>query len=79
MVNILYLVMFYVGITQIEPIGYNPKKPREELQVIENPDKIEYPTELINFIQVSNTKLEKAQEYAKKRGGECLGKTGRIN
>ncbi|POG69266.1 hypothetical protein GLOIN_2v1777358 [Rhizophagus irregularis DAOM 181602=DAOM 197198] len=72
-------------------MGRNPKRPFkfEELQVIEEPDKIEYPpdefmrkyhpTGFVHYVQVANNKLTKADQYAKKCGGHCLEKTGRIN
>jgi hypothetical protein len=72
-------------------IGRNPKRPFkfEELQVIEESDKIEYPpdefmrkyhpTGFIHFTQVTDNMLIKAHEYASRRDGQCLGKTGQIN
>ena len=69
----------------------NPKKPfkYEELQVVEKPDKIEYPpdgfmrkyhpTGFIHYIQIANNNLTKAHQYAEKCGGQCLGRTGRVN
>src|SRR3954447_7356091 len=72
-------------------IGRNPKRPfkYEELQVIEEPDKIEYPpdefmrkyhnTGYIHFVHASSSMLAQAEEYAIKRDGQCLEKTGRIN
>ena len=72
-------------------MGRNPKRPfkYEELQVIDEPDKIEYPpdgfmqkyhpTGFVHYIQVANDELTKAHQYAEKRGGRCLGKTGRLN
>ncbi len=71
-------------------MGRNPKRPFkfEELQVIEEPDKIEYPPDnfmrkyhnsrFVHFTQIADNMLIKAQEYAKKRGEQCLGKTGQI-
>ncbi|PKK57912.1 hypothetical protein RhiirC2_797186, partial [Rhizophagus irregularis] len=88
-------VLYYLENEPIEStahlIGRNPKRPfkYEELQVIEEPDKIEYPpngfmrkyhpTEFIHYVQVVNDNLTEANQYAEKRGGQCLGKTGRIN
>jgi hypothetical protein len=72
-------------------IGRNPKRPFkfEELQVIEESDKIEYPpdefmrkyhpTGFIHFTQVTDNMLIKAHEYASQRDGWCLRKTGQIN
>jgi hypothetical protein len=69
-------------------MGRNPKRPFkfEELQVIEEPDKIEYPTDefmrkyhnsrFVHFTQIADNELTKAHEYVSKRGGQCLGKTG---
>jgi len=71
-------------------MGRNPKRPFkfEELQVIEEPDKIEYlpdnfmrkyhNSRFVHFTQIADNMLIKAQEYARKRGGQCLGKTGQI-
>jgi len=60
---------------------------REELFQVDL-DKLQYPPQgilsensqpkLVHFISTSND-LANAEEYAKKRGGKCLGKTGRIN
>ena len=36
-------------------------------------------TGYIHFIQVTNDKLTEAHQYAKKRGSQCLGRTGRVN
>src|SRR5205823_809720 len=36
-------------------------------------------TGLVHFIHISNNEFDKAQQYAKKHGGQCLGKSGRIN
>src|SRR5437763_6963816 len=87
-------VLYYLEDEPIEStahlIGRNPKRPfkYEELQVIEEPDKIEYPPDnfmrkyhnsrFVHFTQIADNMLIKAQEYAKKRGGQCLGKTGQI-
>ena len=72
-------------------MGRNPKRPfkYEELQVIEELDKIEYPpdefmrkyhpTEFVHYVYVSTSKSVQAVDYAMKRGGQCLGKTGQIN
>ncbi|CAG8776730.1 1956_t:CDS:1, partial [Rhizophagus irregularis] len=88
-------ILYYLENGPIEStahlMGRNPKRPFkfEELQVIEEPDKIKYPpdefmwkyypTEFVHYVQVANDKLTKADQYAKKRGGHCLEKTGRIN
>ena len=57
--------------------------------MIEEPNKIKYPpdgfmrkyypTGFVHYIQITNDKLTEAHQYAKKRGGQCLGKTGQIN
>ena len=59
-----------------------------ELQVIEKPDKIEYPpdefmqkyhpTGFVYYVHASS-KLVQAEDYAMKRGGQCLEKTEQIN
>ena len=88
-------VLYYLEDEPIEStahlIGRNPKRPfkYEELQVIEEPDKIEYPpdefmrkyhpTGFVHYVYVSTGKSAQAVDYAMKRGGQCLGKTGQIN
>src|SRR2546421_10693053 len=88
-------VLYYLEDEPIELtahlIGRNPKRPfkYEELQVIEEPDKIEYPpdefmrkyhhTGFVHYVRVVDDQLTKAHQYAKKRGELCLGKTGQIN
>ncbi|RGB23800.1 hypothetical protein C1646_773971, partial [Rhizophagus diaphanus] len=67
-------------------IGKNPPQP--ELQEIEEPDKIEYPpdefmrkyhpTGFVHYVHTSSKSVQ-AEEYARRRGGQCLGRTGRIN
>ena len=68
----------------------NPKRSFkfEKLQVIEEPDKIEYPLDnfmrkyhnsrFVHFTQIADNMLIKAQEYAEKRGEQYLGKTSQI-
>src|SRR6184192_2929170 len=84
-------ILYYLENGPIEStahlMGRNPKRPFkfEELQVIEKPDKIEYPPDnfmqkyhnsrFVHFTQIADNMLIKAQEYARKRGGQCLGKT----
>jgi hypothetical protein len=88
-------VLYYLENKPIEStshlIGRNPKKPfkYEELQEIEEPDKIEYPpdefmrkyhhTGFVHFTQIADNMLIKAHEYTSRRGGQCLGKTRQIN
>src|SRR5205085_8292359 len=79
-------VLYYLGSDDDE---YAPKRGfvREELMLIDL-EKLQYPPQSIleentrsrsvNFICAVN-KMAKAQQYARKRGGECLGKTGHIN
>ncbi|PKK59244.1 hypothetical protein RhiirC2_795102 [Rhizophagus irregularis] len=55
----------------------------EKLQVIGEPDKIEYPpdgfmqkyhpTGFVNYIQITNDNLIEAYQYAEKYGSQCLG------
>src|SRR5215204_7219181 len=87
-------VLYYLENEPIEStahlMGWNPKRPfkYEELQVIEEPDKIKYPPDnfmrkyhnswFVHFTQIADNMLIKAQEYAEKRGEQCLGKTGQI-
>ncbi|PKB95339.1 hypothetical protein RhiirA5_436894 [Rhizophagus irregularis] len=66
-------------------MGRNSKRPfkYEGLQVIGEPDKIEYPpdgfmrryhpTGFIHYIQITNDNLTEAYQYAEKYGGQCLG------
>src|SRR6266480_4634021 len=87
-------VLYYLENEPIELtahlIGRNPKRPfkYEELQVIEEPDKIKYSpnnfmrkyhnSRFVHFTQIADNMLIKAQEYARKRGEQCLGKTSQI-
>ncbi len=88
-------VLYYLEDEPIEStahlIGRNPKRPfkYEELQVIEEPNKIEYPpdefmrkyhpTGFVHYVHASSSKSVQTVDYAMKRGGQCLGKTGQIN
>ena len=88
-------VLYYLEGEPIEStahlMGRNPKRPfkYEELQVIEEPNKIEYPpdefmrkyhsTAFVYYVQVADDNLTEAHQYAEKRGGQCLGRTGRVN
>ena len=36
-------------------------------------------TGFVHYIQIANNNLTKAHQYAEKRGGQCLGRTGRVN
>src|SRR5439155_8836887 len=84
--NLVMLYTYYLGDDDDE---YAPKRGfvREELLYV-NIDTLQYPPQSIlkentrsrsvNIICVVN-KIAKAQQYARKRGGECLGKTGHIN
>jgi len=35
-----------------------------------------HPTGFIHYVQVANDNLTEAHQYAKKCGGQCLGRTG---
>src|SRR5437868_14981370 len=83
-------VLYYLEDEPIEStahlIGRNPKRPfkYEELQVIEEPNKIEYPpdefmrkyhlTGFVHYVHASSSKSVQAVDYAKKRGGHWSGK-----
>ena len=83
-------VLYYLEDEPIEStahlIGRNPKRPfkYEELQVIEEPNKIEYPpdefmrkyhpTGFVHYVHASSSKSVQAMDYTMKRGGQCLGK-----
>ena len=78
-------VLYYLEDELIEStahlIGRNPKRPfkYEELQVIEEPNKIEYPpdefmrkyhpTGFVHYVHASSSKSVQAVDYAMKRGG----------
>ncbi|GES81256.1 hypothetical protein RCL_jg11874.t1 [Rhizophagus clarus] len=84
-------VLYYLEDEPIEStahlIGRNPKRPfkYEELQEIEEPDKIEYPpdefmrkyhpTGFVHYVHASSKSVQ-TEDYAMKRGGQCLRKTG---
>src|SRR2546421_482128 len=88
-------VLYYLEDEPIEStahlIGRNPKRPfkYEELQVIEESNKIEYPpdefmrkyhpTGFVHYVHASSSKSVQAVDYAMKRDGQYLGKTGQIN
>ena len=86
-------VLYYLENEPIEStahlIGRNPKRPfkYDELQEIEEPDKIEYPpdefmrkyhpTGFVHYVHASSKSVQ-AKDYAMKRGGQYLRKTRQV-
>ncbi len=78
-------VLYYFEDEPIEStahlMGQNPKRPfkYKELQVIDESDKIKYPSDgfmwkyhptgFVHYIQIANDNLTEAHQYAEKRGG----------